>query len=62
MMGFCEMTKTSERKMARQLRQQKGMSVKEIARTIGVARSSVSMWVRQGNRIKNEAMRKSGDN
>ncbi len=39
------MTKTDEREKARTLRKQ-GKSVKEIAQEIGVAKSSVSTWVR----------------
>jgi DNA-binding MarR family transcriptional regulator len=37
--------KTSEREMARKLRQE-GLSVREIEGRVGVARSSVSVWVR----------------
>jgi predicted transcriptional regulator len=38
--------KTYERDEARRLRREQGMSVKEICRTLGVAKSSVSVWVR----------------
>ena len=38
--------KTVEREWARDLRRHRAMSVKEIARVVGVARSSVSLWVR----------------
>src|SRR5687768_10778332 len=38
--------KTVEREQARLLRRQNGLSVKEIAARLGVARSSVSLWVR----------------
>ena len=38
--------KTAEREWARDLRRHRAMSVKEIARTVGVAPSSVSVWVR----------------
>lgn len=38
--------KTAERQEARRLRQEEGMSVKEIAKKLGVAQSSVSIWVR----------------
>jgi predicted transcriptional regulator len=40
------MTKNLEREQARKLRLEQGMSVKEIAKALGVAKSSVSMWVR----------------
>lgn len=40
------MTKNIEREAARQLRLEQGMSVKEIAKTLGVSKSSVSLWVR----------------
>ena len=40
------MAKPEERQAARQLRQQHGLSIKEIATKLGVARSSVSVWVR----------------
>jgi hypothetical protein len=38
--------KTAERQRARLLRRRDGRSVKEIARILGVSRSSVSLWVR----------------
>jgi len=38
--------KTMEREWARDLRRHRAMSVKEIARIVGVPRSSVSLWVR----------------
>ena len=38
--------KTAEQAAARELRQDEGRSVKEIARLLGVSRSSVSLWVR----------------
>jgi transposase-like protein len=38
--------KTLEREQARLLRRENGLSVKEIAARLGVARSSVSLWVR----------------
>ena len=38
--------KTAERQWARDLRRHRAMSVKEIARLVGVAPSSVSLWVR----------------
>jgi transcriptional regulator with XRE-family HTH domain len=38
--------KTAERRQARLLRRRDGCSVKEIARLLGVSRSSVSLWVR----------------
>ena len=38
--------KTVEREWARELRRGRAMSVKEIARLVGVAPSSVSLWVR----------------
>jgi transposase-like protein len=38
--------KTAERRQARLLRRRDGRSVKEIARILGVSRSSVSLWVR----------------
>ena len=38
--------KTEERLRARRLRSDEGRSVKEIARLVGVSRSSVSVWVR----------------
>lgn len=40
------MGKPEERQAARHLRQQHGLSIKEIAAKLGVARSSVSVWVR----------------
>jgi transcriptional regulator with XRE-family HTH domain len=38
--------KTTERKWARKLRREEGLSIKEIARRVGVSPSSVSIWVR----------------
>jgi transcriptional regulator with XRE-family HTH domain len=38
--------KTQERELARRLRREEGASIKEIARRVGVAKSSVSRWVR----------------
>jgi transposase-like protein len=38
--------KTRERELARQLRRDEGVSIKEIARRVGVSKSSVSVWVR----------------
>lgn len=38
--------KTAERAEARRLRRNEGRSVKEIARLVGVSRSTVSLWVR----------------
>ena len=38
--------KTAERDMARKLRREQGLSIKEIERRLGVSRSSVSLWVR----------------
>jgi hypothetical protein len=38
--------KTAEREWARELRRHRALSVKEIASVVGVARSSVSVWVR----------------
>jgi transcriptional regulator with XRE-family HTH domain len=38
--------KTYEREEARRLRREHGLPIKEIARRVGVARSSVSVWVR----------------
>jgi transcriptional regulator with XRE-family HTH domain len=38
--------KTEERKLARRLRRDEGLPLKEIARRLGVAVSSVSLWVR----------------
>jgi transcriptional regulator with XRE-family HTH domain len=43
---FSEM-KTKEREQARQMRREQGWSVREIARLLGVSRSSVSLWVRE---------------
>jgi transposase-like protein len=42
---FSEM-KTEERKRARLMRRREGRSIKEIARLLGVAPSTVSLWVR----------------
>jgi predicted transcriptional regulator len=38
--------KTAEREEARKLRREEGRSVKELAALLGVARSSISLWVR----------------
>jgi AcrR family transcriptional regulator len=38
--------KTNERELARRIRRAEGASIKEIARRVGVSRSSVSVWVR----------------
>ena len=38
--------KTAERELAREFRRVEGASLKEIARKLNVARSSVSLWVR----------------
>jgi transposase-like protein len=38
--------KTAERKIARELRRQQGLSIKTLARMLGVSVSSVSVWVR----------------
>lgn len=38
--------KTIEREQARRLRRERGLSIKEIADLLGVAKSSVSLWVR----------------
>jgi transposase-like protein len=38
--------KTAERDQARRLRREQGLSVKELARLVGVSRSSISLWVR----------------
>lgn len=40
------MTKQNEREQARHLRREQGLSIIEIAHRIGVAKSSVSTWVR----------------
>jgi DNA-binding CsgD family transcriptional regulator len=40
------MQKTSEREQAQRLRAEHGLSVKEIARTLGISQSSASNWVR----------------
>jgi transposase-like protein len=42
---FSEM-KTEQRELARAIRRQEGAPIKEIARRVGVAASSVSVWVR----------------
>jgi transposase len=39
--------KTTEREWACDLRRHRAMSVEEIARIVGVSRSSVSLWVRE---------------
>jgi transposase len=38
--------KTEERQLARRLRAEQGLAVREIARIVGVSVSSVSLWVR----------------
>jgi transposase-like protein len=38
--------KTRERELARALRREEGASIKDIARRVGVSKSSVSVWVR----------------
>jgi transcriptional regulator with XRE-family HTH domain len=38
--------KTKERELARELRRTRGLPIKQIARVVGVAPSSVSVWVR----------------
>lgn len=38
--------KTEQRELARRLRKQEGASIKEIARRVGAAQSSISRWVR----------------
>jgi transcriptional regulator with XRE-family HTH domain len=38
--------KTAERQEARRLRKEEGRSVKELAKLLGVSRSSISLWVR----------------
>jgi transcriptional regulator with XRE-family HTH domain len=38
--------KTAERELARALRREHGVSVKKLARIVGVSRSSISLWVR----------------
>jgi transcriptional regulator with XRE-family HTH domain len=38
--------KTKERELARELRRRRGLPIKQIARLVGVAPSSVSVWVR----------------
>jgi len=51
--------KTAERLEARRLRQEDGLSMKEIARVVGVSLSSVSLWVRdiELDTVKNASMR-----
>jgi transposase-like protein len=45
---LCEhvFVKTEERQLARRLRAEQGLAVREIARIVGVSVSSVSLWVR----------------
>jgi predicted transcriptional regulator len=38
--------KTVQRDLARQLRREQGLPINEIARLVGVSKSSVSHWVR----------------
>src|SRR5438552_5516436 len=38
--------KTAEREVVRDLRRRHGMSVRELATSVGVSKSSVSLWVR----------------
>lgn len=42
--------KTWERQRARELRAVEGASIKEIARLVGVSRSSLSLWVKDEGR------------
>jgi predicted transcriptional regulator len=49
--------KTEEIKKARELRKEKGFSIKEIANTLKVAKSSVSLWVRNIELTKNQIER-----
>lgn len=44
--GMLSVVKTEARRLARELRQSEGRSIKEIAKELGVSRSSVSRWVR----------------
>lgn len=48
--------KTRERRLAERLRRERGMSVREIAKDVGVARSTASLWVR-GIELTNEQRR-----
>jgi Helix-turn-helix len=59
--------KTREREQARRLRQEQGLSIKQIEKLLGVARSSVSLWVRdielsemQREALADKAQRKRG--
>jgi transcriptional regulator with XRE-family HTH domain len=38
--------KTAERELARRLRREQGLSVNDLARVVGVSKSSISLWVR----------------
>ena len=51
--------KTAEREQARALREGQGLPIKEIARLLGVSKSSVSLWVRdiQLSAAQHEALR-----
>ena len=40
------MMKTQERELARKLRREDGLPINEIARRVGVSKSSVSLWIR----------------
>jgi transposase len=44
--GTFSVVKTAERELARRMRRYEGRSIKEIARLVGVSKSSVSLWVR----------------
>jgi transcriptional regulator with XRE-family HTH domain len=61
--------KLKQKKQARELRKQKGLSIKEIAKRLGVAKSSVSRWVRdikltrrQHNKLRKNVRRASDSN
>lgn len=43
---MCSIVKTKQRELARTLRREEGASINEIARRVGVSKSSVSYWVR----------------
>jgi Helix-turn-helix len=38
--------KTAERELARTLRREQGLSIRELTRVVGVSKSSISLWVR----------------
>lgn len=44
--GTFSKVKTNERELARRLRRESGAAISEIARLVGVSKSSVSLWVR----------------